>query len=162
MSGWIAKDADQRGQVERHIEGAFGSRHTTTNHGSQLRSRCWFYVGRKTGEPGEKPSKHGRDQLQQLYSQEIQVFWESTRGGGHHSTRWSIPGWSSQYQVVNTWVVTTIPGSQYPGGHPSSRVGQPRPTGLNFGIWPTIFHLPSKDFSRKWNSPWPKALPGII
>ena len=62
--GWIAKDADRRGHVERHIEGAIGSRHTTTNHGSQLRSRCWFYRGRKTGEPGEKPSKHGRDQLQ--------------------------------------------------------------------------------------------------
>ena len=27
--------------------------HTTTNHGSQRRSRCWFYGGRKTGEPGE-------------------------------------------------------------------------------------------------------------
>ena len=78
-SGRTAKDADQRGKVERHIEGAFGSRHTTTNHGSQLRSRCWFYGGRKTGEPGEKPSKRGRDQLQ-LYSHEFQVFWQSTRG----------------------------------------------------------------------------------
>ena len=42
--------------------------YTTTNHGSQLRSSCWFYGGRKTGEPGEKPSKRGRDQLQQLYT----------------------------------------------------------------------------------------------
>ena len=41
---------------------------------------CWLYGGRKTGEPGEKPSKHERDQLQQLYSHEFQVFWESTRG----------------------------------------------------------------------------------
>ena len=58
--GRITKDADQHSQVERHIEDAFGSRHTTTKHG-----------GRKTGEPGEKPSKHGRDQLQQLYSHEF-------------------------------------------------------------------------------------------
>ena len=46
----------------------------------KLRSMCWFYGGGKTGEPGEKPSKHGRDQLQQLYSHEFQVFLESTRG----------------------------------------------------------------------------------
>ena len=39
-SGRIAKEADERGQVEKHIEGAFGGRHTTTNHGSQIRSRC--------------------------------------------------------------------------------------------------------------------------
>ena len=45
-----------------------------TNHGSQLRSMWRFYGGRKTGEPREKPSKHGRDQLQQLYSHEFQVF----------------------------------------------------------------------------------------
>ena len=57
-SGWITKDADQRGQVERHIEGAFGSRHTTTNHGSQLGSRCWFYGERKTEEPRRKTKKH--------------------------------------------------------------------------------------------------------
>ena len=57
--GWIAKDADQRSQVERGIGGALGSRHTTTNHGSQLRSGCWFYGGRKTGEPGENPRSTG-------------------------------------------------------------------------------------------------------
>ena len=82
-SGWITKDADQRGHVGRHIEGAFGSRHTTTNHRSQLGSRCWFYGGRKTAE---KSSKHGRDQLQQLYSHEFQVFLRiNTRlyPGGH-------------------------------------------------------------------------------
>ena len=52
-----------------------------SDHVAQLiRSiRCWFYGGRKTGEPGEKPSKHGRDQLQQLYSHKFQVR-ESTRG----------------------------------------------------------------------------------
>ena len=77
-SGWIAKDANQRSQVERHIEGAFSDRHTRANHGSQLRSRCWFYRGWKIGEPREKPSKHERDQLQQLYS-EFEIFWESTR-----------------------------------------------------------------------------------
>ena len=41
-SGSITKDADQRDQVERHIEGAFGSYHTrqlTTDH-MQLRSWC--------------------------------------------------------------------------------------------------------------------------
>ena len=77
----------------RHIEGAFGRRHTTTNHGSQLRSRCWFYGGRKTGEPGEKPSKHGRDQ--ELYSHEFQVFWESTRG--------YIPMWSPMREKTWQW-----------------------------------------------------------
>ena len=78
--GWITKDADQRGKVERHIEGAFGSRHTTTNHGSQLRSRCWFYGGRKTGGPGEKPSKHGRDQLYDNSTHmSSKFFWGSTR-----------------------------------------------------------------------------------
>ena len=55
----------------KDIEGAFGSR--------QLRARCWFCGGRKTGEPGGKPWKHERDQLQQLYLHESQVFWESTR-----------------------------------------------------------------------------------
>ena len=30
-----------------------------------------FYGGRKIGEPGEKPSKHGRDKLQQLYSHDF-------------------------------------------------------------------------------------------
>ena len=35
------------------------SRAKQSDHGSQLRSRCWFYWERKTGEPGEKPSKHG-------------------------------------------------------------------------------------------------------
>ena len=33
--GLIAKYADQRDQVE-NIDEAFGSRHTTTNHGSEL------------------------------------------------------------------------------------------------------------------------------
>ena len=47
-----------------------------SDHGAQLiRSRCSFYGGRKTGKPGEKPSKHGRDQLQQLYSQKFQYIW---------------------------------------------------------------------------------------
>ena len=35
----------------------------------------------KVDTEGGKPSKHGGDQLQQLYSHEFQViFWESTRG----------------------------------------------------------------------------------
>ena len=68
----------------------FGSRHTITNHGSQLRSRCWFNGGRKTGEPGEKPSKHGGDQLQQLYSH----------------------AWVPSFLRIDTRL--------YPGGHPSS------------------------------------------
>ena len=29
---------------------------------------------RKTGEPGEKSSKHGRDELRQLYPHESQVY----------------------------------------------------------------------------------------
>ena len=33
-----------------------------------------FAENKITGEPGEKPSKHGRDQQQQLYSHEFQVF----------------------------------------------------------------------------------------
>ena len=45
-----------------------------SDHGSKLTSRCWFYRGRKTGESGEEPSKHRRDQLQQHYSHEFQVF----------------------------------------------------------------------------------------
>ena len=68
----------------------FGSRHTITNHGSQLRSRCWSNGGRKTGEPGEKPSKHGGDQLQQLYSH----------------------AWVPSFLRIDTRL--------YPGGHPSS------------------------------------------
>ena len=70
-SGQIAKVVDKRGQVERHIESAFGSRHTTTNHESQLRGLGVDFTERKSGE---KPSKHGRDQLQQLYSHEFKVF----------------------------------------------------------------------------------------
>ena len=49
---------------------------------SLARSRCWFYGGRKIGEPGEKPSKHGRDQ--QLYSHKFQVrqsTWDYTQVG---------------------------------------------------------------------------------
>ena len=78
-SYWITKDADHwRGQLQ--VEGILKApsaatiRQLTTDHHMQLRSTCWFYGGRKTGEPGEKPSKHRRDQLQQLYSQEFRVF----------------------------------------------------------------------------------------
>ena len=44
-----------------HIEGAFGSRHTTTNLESQLRSSCWFYeenrrTQRKTFEARKRPT----------------------------------------------------------------------------------------------------------
>ena len=46
-SGCIANYADQRSQVERHIEGAFGSRHMTTKHASQLRA------GRKARSTGK-------------------------------------------------------------------------------------------------------------
>ena len=89
ISCWITKDTDQRGQVERLIEAAMANRHTTTNHGSQLRSRCWFYVGRKTGEPEEKPSKHGSDQYscsrKRSRTHVSSKFWESTPG----YPRWS-------------------------------------------------------------------------
>ena len=54
-------------------------RQLTTDHSSDL-GIDFREGGRKTGEPREKPSKHGRDQLQQLYSHELQVFLESTRG----------------------------------------------------------------------------------
>ena len=33
-----------------------------------------FTEGGKPENPGEKPSKHGKDQLQQLYSYEFHVF----------------------------------------------------------------------------------------
>ena len=48
------KDADQRCQVERHIEDAFDSRQTTINH--CFRSRCWFHGRRKTLEARERPT----------------------------------------------------------------------------------------------------------
>ena len=35
---------------------------------------------RKEETAEKNPSKHGRDQLQQLYSHEFQVFWESAQG----------------------------------------------------------------------------------
>ena len=44
--------------------------------------------GGQAREPGEKPSKHGRDQLQQLYSHEFPVFLRIGTGlypGGHPS-----------------------------------------------------------------------------
>ena len=44
------KDADQRGQVERHIENAFGNCHTTTNHSLGL--------GFTEGEKPEKLYSH--------------------------------------------------------------------------------------------------------
>ena len=37
-----------------------------------------FMEGGKPREPGEKPSKYGRDQLRELYSHKSQV-WESTQ-----------------------------------------------------------------------------------
>ena len=44
------------GQVERHIEGAFGSRHTTTNHGSQLMGLgVYFTEGGKPENPDKNP-----------------------------------------------------------------------------------------------------------
>ena len=38
MTDQRGQDADQRGQVERHIEGAFGSRHTTTYHSLDIKA----------------------------------------------------------------------------------------------------------------------------
>ena len=45
---------------------------------------CWFWRGRKTGVPGEKPSKHRRDQLRELNSHEMPhqtwfQWWEAQR-----------------------------------------------------------------------------------
>ena len=40
----------------------------TTEHILDLPVGVGFTEGGKPGEPGEKPSKHGKDQLQQLYS----------------------------------------------------------------------------------------------
>ena len=71
--GWIAKDADQRRRRGILMAPQTAAIRPMSDHGSQLRSRCWFYRGGKTGEPGEKPSKHDRDQLQQLYSHESMV-----------------------------------------------------------------------------------------
>ena len=84
MEGLIYEGRGATWSSRRHIEGAFGTCHTTTNHGSQPTSSCWFYVVRKIRELGEKPSKHGRDQLLRLYSHELQV-WEWTQ---------AIPRWS--------------------------------------------------------------------
>ena len=51
-SGWIATGADHCSQVERHIEGTFSNRRTTTNHRSQLRCRCWFSIVKKVKVSG--------------------------------------------------------------------------------------------------------------
>ena len=68
------------GQVERHIEGAFGSRHTTTNHGSQLRSTVdvEFTEGGKPENPEKNPRSTGETNSTHMH--ESQAFWESTRG----------------------------------------------------------------------------------
>ena len=95
-------------------------RQLTLNHSLDLA------VGftRKTVEPREKHSKHGRDQLQQLYSHEFQVLRINTRiipmvthpaitPGGHPSSY--NPRWSPiqlQPQMVTHPAIT-------PGGHPS-------------------------------------------
>ena len=68
------------------------------------RSRCWFYRGGKTGEPGEKPSKHRRDQLTLLtrvpvLSREWGYFQVVTHpstnpvkpGLNSRSQRWEVP-----------------------------------------------------------------------
>ena len=44
-------DADQRDKVERHIQVAFGSSHTTTNHRSKLRYTGVDYTYTEGGKP---------------------------------------------------------------------------------------------------------------
>ena len=55
---YLQSVAELRDQVERHIEDAFGSRHTTTHHGSQLKTEKPEENRRTqrkiTGEPGGK------------------------------------------------------------------------------------------------------------
>ena len=58
-NSWIMKDEDQRGQVENILKAPSAA----ANNLDHSWSRCWFYGGRKTGEPEEKTSRHGRDQL---------------------------------------------------------------------------------------------------
>ena len=76
FTGWITKDADQRGHwpSQRQGKGILKAPRAATirlmsDYGSQITSE----------NTEKKPSKHGRDQLQQLNSHKFQV-WESTRG----------------------------------------------------------------------------------
>ena len=65
---------------------------------------------RKSGEPGEKPSKHGRDHLQQFYSQ------------SHVCCVTSNKDYYYEFQVFSR-TNTRL----YPGGHPSSYNDPVRP-----------------------------------
>ena len=97
----------------RHIEGAFGSRHTTTNHGSQLRSRCWFYVGRKTGEPRRKTLEAGE---RPTTTTPLPSFLRNNTGlGGHPSSYNSRPTglnlkFSGERQLANRTYHPCSPG----------------------------------------------------
>ena len=64
--------------------------------------RCWFYGGRKTGEPGEKPSKHGRDQLQ-LYTH------MSSKFKNQHGVYSGILNYNSLTALAIFFVGTYIP-----------------------------------------------------
>ena len=64
-SGRITTDADQSGEVERHIEDAFGNPHTTTNHGSRL-----IGLGVHFTEEG-KPEKNHRSTGETNYNNSI-------------------------------------------------------------------------------------------
>ena len=70
--GQLKKDADERGRVEGilKVPQAAAIRHMS-DHGSQLRSRCWFYGGRKTEETLIKTVKARRRPTKQLYSHEF-------------------------------------------------------------------------------------------
>ena len=84
-----------------------------------------FTGGRKTGEPGETPSKHGRDQLQQFYSHEFWYQWgplglgvDFTEGGkpenpgekpSKHGRDQLQQLYSHEFHVflrINTWLQT--------------------------------------------------------
>ena len=66
--------------VESKATGCHHTTHISDHVAKLIRSRCWFYGGRNTREPGEKPSKHGRDQ--QLCSHKFQV-WEGGQVVSH-------------------------------------------------------------------------------
>ena len=74
---------------------------------SLVTSRCWFYGGRNTGEPREKPSKHGRDQ--QLYTHKFQV---------RQSTHWLYPGGHpSSYNPVRLCLTSELSGGRQRANH---------------------------------------------
>ena len=71
--------------------------------GKPLQCRNTVINGRKTGEHGEKPLKHGRDQVQQLHSHEFHILLRiSTRlcPGGHPSSYNPIRPGSTWNSVV--------------------------------------------------------------